>query len=73
MTTILSKLTQVPSSALHFVRDAFDELKKVSWPDRQVTVRYTIIVMVSSLAIGLLIGGLDYLFTMLLETVVRRI
>jgi preprotein translocase SecE subunit len=68
-----SILLNAPQTVMHFVRESIDELKKVSWPDRQTTIRYTLIVVVASLAVGFIIGGLDYMFTMLLETLLQRL
>jgi preprotein translocase subunit SecE len=60
----------IPRASLGFFKEARDELKKVSWPSRQTTVRYTLIVIISSLVVGGIIGGLDYLFTLILEKVI---
>ncbi len=46
-----------------FMKEARDELRKVSWPSRPTTIRYTIIVIVSSLVIG----GIDYGFTSIVK------
>jgi len=46
-----------------FVRESRDELRKVTWPSRQTTIRYTLIVIGASVAVGAIIGGLDFLFT----------
>lgn len=43
------------------------ELKKVSWPTRQETVRLTIVVVLISLIIGLYVGIIDVLLARLLE------
>lgn len=45
-----------------FFKKAFSELKKVQWPGRKEVIKLTIVVIVISLAIGLYIAGLDYLF-----------
>lgn len=62
-----ASLTNPLSAALRFMKEARDELKKVSWPSRPVTVRYTAIVIISSIALGMAMGGVDYLFTLLLK------
>lgn len=64
---MVNNLTHAPVALMNFLREARDELKKVSWPDRQITLRYTVIVVVASLVVGLVIGGIDYLFTLLIE------
>lgn len=66
----LANLSRYPSIVITFVREARDELKKVSWPNRQTTVRYTIIVVIACLAVGFIIGGVDYLFSLALEQVI---
>lgn len=50
-----------------FFKESRDELKKVAWPSRETTVRYTLIVIVASVAVGLVIGGLDLVFNKILQ------
>ena len=44
-----------------FATELIGELKKVVWPTRPETVRLTIMVLVICLAIGALLGAMDYL------------
>ena len=48
-------------------RDVIDELRKVTWPTREETIKLTMIVIVISLLIGAYIGIIDVLLTKLLE------
>jgi preprotein translocase subunit SecE len=48
-------------------RDVIDELRKVTWPTREDTIKLTMIVIVISLLIGAYIGIIDVLLTKLLE------
>lgn len=57
----------LPKIAVRFFKEAREELKKVTWPDRKTTTRYTVIVVIASLFVGVVIGGIDYLFTRILE------
>ncbi len=66
----LSGLTRLPQTVVTFAKEARDELKKVSWPSRPTTIRYTVIVIVASLAVGFIIGGIDYLFSLSLSRVI---
>jgi preprotein translocase subunit SecE len=66
----LALLTKTPKTIYRFIFEARDELKKVSWPDRETTTRYTIIVIIASVVIGAFTGGIDYLFTLILELIV---
>ncbi len=50
-----------------FLKEVKLEVKKVNWPTRRQTIRYTLIVLGISLVIAMFLGGLDFLFTMLLE------
>ena len=50
-----------------FLKEVRLEVKKVNWPTRQQTIRYTLIILGISLVIAVFLGGLDFLFTMLLE------
>ena len=56
----------LPRAILKFAFEARDELKKVTWPTRQTTINYTIVVAVSSLIIGGITGGIDYLLSQIL-------
>lgn len=45
-----------------FFSEVTSELKKVTWPTRNETVKLTMAVIIISLAVGLFVGGLDILF-----------
>jgi preprotein translocase subunit SecE len=47
---------------LDFIRDIRSELRKVAWPSQRETVNLTAVVLAFSVAVGLLLGGIDYLF-----------
>jgi len=70
MASTIQKITGLPLYVKNFIFEARDELKKVSWPSRQTTVKYTIVVIVASLLVGVVIGSVDYLFTLLIEQLV---
>lgn len=53
-----------------FVREARDELKKVAWPTREQTTRYTIVVVIASVATGFIIGAVDYILSLIIEQLV---
>lgn len=48
---------------LSFIKEAREELGKVSWPSRETTIRYTVIVIVMSIAMGAITGLMDYLLS----------
>lgn len=56
---------------LIFLREVVTELKKVTWPTREQVIRLTAVVIVVSALVGLYLGVLDYIFTMLIELVLQ--
>ena len=54
-----------------FLQQVFAELKKITWPTRQEVVRLTATVILISVIVGVFIGGLDFIFTSLLQLVVK--
>ncbi len=56
------------SKLTHFLKEVQVELKKVNWPTKTQTTKYTLAVIGISLATALLFGALDYMFSWLLET-----
>jgi len=51
------------TTPVKFLLETRDEVQKVVWPSRDQVVRLTLIVITISVAVGLYIGGLDYIFT----------
>ena len=49
--------------AISFLNEVKEELRKVAWPSREQTVRYTILVLLVAIAVGFFLGGLDYVLT----------
>ncbi len=45
-----------------FFKGVKSEYKKISWPDRQSTLKQSIAVVVISVVMGVLIAVLDYVF-----------
>ncbi|MBI4202468.1 MAG: preprotein translocase subunit SecE, partial [Chloroflexi bacterium] len=52
---------------VQFFGEVVGELKKVTWPTRQETMRLTMIVIAISVAIGAVLGTLDIVFSQLLS------
>jgi len=58
-------------SPVAFLKETADELKKVVWPTKQEVIRLTFVVITVSLIVGLFLGGLDFIFVKVIETVVK--
>ena len=52
---------------INFFVEAKGELMKVNWPSRKDLIRYTVLVVVISLAVAIFLGALDTLFSYLVE------
>jgi len=50
-----------------FLKEVRLEMKKINWPTRQETLRYTLIVIGISVAVAAFLGALDFIFTTLLS------
>ncbi|HKI28370.1 MAG TPA: preprotein translocase subunit SecE [Actinomycetota bacterium] len=48
---------------VRFLREVRDELAKVVWPNRREVVTYTVVVILTVLAVGLFVFGLDVLLS----------
>ena len=50
-----------------FLKEVRQEVKKVTWPTKQETMRYSLMVIVASLIVAIYLGGVDYLVKVLLD------
>ena len=55
------------ASLKQLVRDTKNEIRKVTWPDRETTRNLTIVVIALAAFLGALLGGIDALFVRLWE------
>lgn len=46
-----------------FFSEVRDELRQVTWPTRQQTLRLTLMVVIATVVVGVYLGVLDYVFT----------
>ena len=47
------------ANPVQFVKEVINELKKVTWPTREETIKLTGVVIIISLIVAFCIGGLD--------------
>lgn len=52
-------------NVINFFKEVKEELGKVTWPGREQTIRYTILVILVAVVVGLFLGGLDYILTLI--------
>jgi preprotein translocase subunit SecE len=64
---------QRPSSEFapaRFLREVYEELRKVVWPTGPELYRYTLVVIFTVILLGTFIGGTDYLLTAIAKRVI---
>ena len=55
-----------------YLKEVKVEMKKISWPTRQDTVKYTLMVVGASLFMGLFLGALDFIYSTILNKVILK-
>lgn len=55
-----------------FLNEVKEELAKVAWPSRQQTIKYTVLVILVAVAVGVFLGGLDYILTKITAILVGK-
>lgn len=60
------------TAPIRFLREVKEELNKVTWPTKAETVKLTLIVLAVSVLVGAFIGGLDFIFTKVTETIINK-
>jgi len=61
------KISSIPQKIKEFLKEVKLEMKKVNWPTRKETIKYTLIVVGLCVATAIFLGGLDAVFQFLLN------
>uniref|UniRef100_A0A7C4XTR9 Protein translocase subunit SecE n=1 Tax=candidate division WWE3 bacterium TaxID=2053526 RepID=A0A7C4XTR9_UNCKA len=48
---------------INYIKESFEEVKRVAWPSKKQAMRLTGLVIGVSVGVGLYVSGLDFLFT----------
>ncbi|HDH99298.1 MAG TPA: preprotein translocase subunit SecE [bacterium] len=59
--------TNLPTKVITFLKEVKTETKRVNWPTREETIRYTLIVVGVSLAVAAYLGGLDIIIRFIIK------
>jgi preprotein translocase subunit SecE len=54
-----------------FLKEVRQEVRKVTWPTKAETIRYSAMVVVASLIVAMYLGGVDYVVASLIERFIR--
>ena len=55
-----------------FFKEVIVEMKRVSWLSNKDVWKYTFIVLGITIAVAAFLGGLDYIFTYVIKTLILR-
>lgn len=50
------------NQATKYIKESIEEMKKVTWPTKKETQRYSLLVIGISIAVAIFLGALDYIF-----------
>jgi preprotein translocase subunit SecE len=59
--------TGIIQKLINYLSEVRVEIKKVNWPSKQDTIKYTLIVIFASLIIAIFLGGSDLIFKFLID------
>jgi len=63
----INNIKNIPRRFIDFLKEVQLEVKKVNWPTKQETLRYTLIVIGISAVVAGFLGGMDFIFSQLIE------
>ena len=63
---LFMRINKVLQKILSFFKEVRMEIKKINWPTKQQTIRYTIVVVGISFGVAIFLGGLDLIFNTLI-------
>ena len=64
-------LKNLPKKVVKFFRNVVHELKRVTWPTRKALLTYTVVVLVTIVIFGVVLGLYDFIFLQLVELLVK--
>jgi len=64
------RINELSKKIITFFKEVKTEIKKVNWPTKKETLRYTLIVILVSIVTAIFLGGLDFALTTLLNKLV---
>lgn len=63
-------ISNISQKTTTFLKEVRLETKKVNWPTRNETIRYTLIVIGASLVVALFLGGVDFGLSFILNKII---
>ncbi len=60
------------TTPVNFLKETRDELQKVVWPSTDEIVRLTGVVILVSVIVGVFLGSIDYILTLLFQLIISK-
>jgi len=60
-------MTNKKNKVKTFLQEVRTEMKKVNWPTKDETIKYTVVVLVATFIVSIYLGALDAVFFYLLD------
>ena len=57
-------------SVSNYFRESYAEMRKVTWPSKKQTINYSLVVIGMSVGIAIFFAVIDYIFNLILTTIV---
>ena len=64
------KIFQFPKKIINFLKEVKEEMGRVNWPTKREVLKNTLIVIGISVVLAAFLGGLDFIFTNLLNKLI---
>ena len=65
------KISQFFQKVVNFIKEARNELKKVTWPNRKQLISSTIVVMVTVVLVAIYLGLIDLFFSHIVALILQ--
>ncbi len=59
------------NAVVRYIKESYEELKKVVWPGQKEVKNHTMVVIFLSLSLAAFLGILDYIFSYGLDKIIR--
>lgn len=63
---------KISQKIIDFLREVKVEMKRVNWPSKEETIKYTLMVILITLIVAVFLGTLDFFFTAILNKIILR-
>lgn len=67
------KINAKNNRLVRYIKDSYAEMRKVTWPTREETIKLTIVVILISISVAAFLGLLDYMFSLGVKRIITEL